>query len=614
MKPLVWLHLTDIHRGQPGERTRWPVARGPLLEDLRAMARELGPPDLIIITGDLAFSGQGREYKLVAETLAEVQAAVGAGQGGPGPLLVVVPGNHDLRRPSSGDALARGLSHYHEDREVRRALLSPRSDTHKGLRKLFRDFEKFWKATVLPSWEAHKAGAGAGSIRGVDYRLGCLPGDFLLRVETPLLRLGLVGLNSAFLQLGGGDFERRLAVEPEQLPGDLAAFVDDTDAALLLMHHPPDWLEGDCRRRRFEQLIYPPGRFIGCLHGHMHESRSLVELGASNLPRRYLQGSSLFGLEHYGDGAETRETGYAWYRLRRVGPDAGLLERFARRGVVRDDGSLTLAEDQRAGAYPQAAPVPLRRGGATSGEITAVLRRSASANPFGHVGRITDPAMFVGRKELLRSLFEELGKGANRALVGPAQIGKSSLLSMVQRLGPAQLGLAAADFVYLNLQVLADAGDFFDALCQELGLAPCRGYRLERQLRGRRVILCIDEVEKLKSDRFPIDVREQLRGLADGADAPFTLLIASRSPLEHIFPDAPGLTSPLHNICPQLDVPPFSEAECRELIRQRLSGHTVAFSEAEIGELIARSGRLPAALERAAAVLFDSCLARGLGS
>lgn len=610
MKPLVWLHLTDLHRGQPGERTRWPVAREAFLADLRAMAAELGAPDFIAITGDLAFSGQGREYKLVAETLAEVQEAVDGG--GPGALLVIVPGNHDLRRPAAGDALARGLSHYHDDREVRRAVLSPKSDTHKGLRKLFRDFEKFWKASVLPGWDARAQAKPAS----VEYRLGCLPGDFLLRLDTPLLRVGIVGLNSAYLQLGGGDFERQLAVEPEQLPGDLAAFIDDTDAALLLMHHPPDWLESDCRRRRFEQLIHPPGRFVACLHGHMHESRSLTELGGSNLPRRYLQGSSMFGLEHYGDRGETRETGYSWYRLQRTGPDAGVLERFPRRAVVRDDGALALAEDQRAGAYPQSGQVALRRRGATSGEITAILRRAASANPFGHMGRITDPAMFVGRRELLRQLFEELGKGANRALVGPAQIGKSSLLSMVQRLGPSQpqLGLPAGDFVYLNLQVLADAGDFFDALCAELGMASCRGYRLERQLRGRRVVLCLDEVEKLQSDRFPIDVREQLRGLADGADSPLTLLVASRAPLEHLFPDAPGLTSPLHNICPQLDVPLFSDAECRELLTARLAGHTVRFSEAEIAELVARSGRLPAALERAAAVLFDSHVARGLGT
>lgn len=177
---------------------------------------------------------------------------------------------------------------------------------------------------------------------------------------------------------------------------------------------------------------------------------------------------------------------------------------------------------------------------------------------------------------------------------------------MVLKLGPARLALPAESFVYLNLQLLADAGDFFDALCSELGLAACRGYRLERQLRGRKIVLCLDEIEKLRSDRFPIEVREELRGLADGCDAPISLLVASRMPLEELFPDAPGLTSPLSNICPQLEVTPFSEPECQEFLSRRLAGTGVSFSSVEIVELIRKSQGHPAVLSQAAAALWNS--------
>jgi hypothetical protein len=176
---------------------------------------------------------------------------------------------------------------------------------------------------------------------------------------------------------------------------------------------------------------------------------------------------------------------------------------------------------------------------------------------------------------------------------------------MVCALGPERLRFEPSAFVYLNLQIIDDDGDFFDALCHKLGIAPCRGYKLERQLSQRRVVLCLDEVEKLQSERFPVAVREQLRGLADGADAPLTLLLASRVPLDKLFPDAPDRTSPLYNVVPPLTVPPFSDAECRELLSTRLRGSGVTFVDAEIAQLIEQSHGHPATLVAAAATLFD---------
>ncbi len=50
---------------------------------------------------------------------------------------------------------------------------------------------------------------------------------------------------------------------------------------------------------------------------------------------------------------------------------------------------------------------------------------SEPSNPFGDAGRITDPARFFDREELLRQVFEELGKGNSISLVGDSQSGKS---------------------------------------------------------------------------------------------------------------------------------------------------------------------------------------------
>lgn len=592
MDSLRWLHLSDLHCGQRGEKSRWPTAREPFLRDLAELSRRIGPPDVIVVTGDLAFSGQRREFEQCKERMDAISTLFTKP-----PLWVTVPGNHDLRRPMPGDATARGLRSYHDDVELRRAVHRSSSETARQLRKLFGEYERFFKEHILSVWKA----------QGLSHRLGSLPGDFALVVSASGLSLGLVGCNSAYLQLGDDDYERRLSLEPEQVPVDLPQFASDCDASLLLLHHPPSWLSSRSLKL-FEQDIYPPGRFLACLFGHMHGHRATTELGSSQLPRRYLQGSSLFGLEHYGQASEERVSGYSFYQLARTAATEGRLTRVTRTAVFLDDGALRFVDDPRSGAADQVLTVTLRQRPLTlpvSATKAVPITRPDQSNPFVTSGRLTDPSQFVGRTDLLRQIFEAIRRGGNRALVGPAQIGKSSLLSMVCALGPTQLALPPESFVYLNLQLIDDDGDFFDALCHKLGIPSCRGYKLERQLSQRKVVLCLDEIEKLRSDRFPIDVREQLRGLADGADSPLTLLVASRMPLDRLFPDAPERTSPLYNVVSQLSVPPFRDEECRELIARRLHGSDVTFSEAEIAALVERSLGHPATLVAEAAALFD---------
>jgi hypothetical protein len=228
-------------------------------------------------------------------------------------------------------------------------------------------------------------------------------------------------------------------------------------------------------------------------------------------------------------------------------------------------------------------------------------------NPFGDTGCITDASRFFGREELLRQVFEELDKGVNLSLVGEPQTGKSSLLYRIKTQGAERSqppGKLQSVFVYLNLQWVDDEDDFFEALCEKLGILNCRGYKLTRALQGKRYVLCLDEIEKMTWDGFTVRVRSQLRGLADGGDAPLKLVIASRSPLAHLFPDSPELDSPLAGICYQLDVKPFSEDVVRAFLLHRLQGTGVRFSEDDIARLFVETKGHPAKLQRAAADLY----------
>jgi hypothetical protein len=229
---------------------------------------------------------------------------------------------------------------------------------------------------------------------------------------------------------------------------------------------------------------------------------------------------------------------------------------------------------------------------------------ASAPNPFGDVGCITDPARFFDREELLRQIFEELGKGVNISLVGESQVGKSSLLTMVCKWGPEQLSLSPGAFAYLNLEVVENEDDFYEALCEALGIETCRGFKLTRILRGRRIVLCLDEIEKMAWEGFTVRLRSQLRGLADGSDSPLKLVIASRSPLSHLFPDSPELDSPLASVCHQVDVGPFPPDVARAFLAHRLRGTSVAFTEHEVSKMLVETDGNPAKLQQVAAGMY----------
>ena len=95
--------------------------------------------------------------------------------------------------------------------------------------------------------------------------------------------------------------------------------------------------------------------------------------------------------------------------------------------------------------------------GVVAGELAPMPSPSVEliANPFGDRGCIRNPARFFDRVELLRRIFEELGKGSSLSLVGETQIGKSSLLALICHQGPESLQLSPEHSVCLTCRALA---------------------------------------------------------------------------------------------------------------------------------------------------------------
>ena len=93
-QPIRILHLSDIHFRASKTWDSDPVLRA-LTDFVGKNVEAEGPPDLIAITGDLAFSGRPDEYKLARTWLDQLWPKLGRP---PKDHLLLVPGNHDVDR------------------------------------------------------------------------------------------------------------------------------------------------------------------------------------------------------------------------------------------------------------------------------------------------------------------------------------------------------------------------------------------------------------------------------------------------------------------------------------------------------------------------------------
>jgi energy-coupling factor transporter ATP-binding protein EcfA2 len=223
-------------------------------------------------------------------------------------------------------------------------------------------------------------------------------------------------------------------------------------------------------------------------------------------------------------------------------------------------------------------------------------------NPFTPLsGRITNPTHIFDRQREVQQALDYLRSGSSVAFIGDSGVGKSSLLTLLKERAETELGRTP---ILLDMQNLHSEDDYYQALCEEVGIATVRGWKLERALRGRRLLLLLDEIEKMTWDGFSHNLRAELCGLAEGWDAPFKLVLVARSPLDQLFPDNNRPVSSLASICQQIHVEPWDNATGRAFIQQRLRGTPVHFSDGEIEHLVRSSNGLPLHLMQAAFNLY----------
>ncbi|MCP4661341.1 MAG: hypothetical protein GY856_38550, partial [bacterium] len=271
-KAIRWLHLSDLHLGCRPEPLWWQV-RDELERSIREGVERLGPPELILVTGDLTSTGAEAEFGLVDQLLDQILAWIGeAGDAGE-PLIVAIPGNHDLLRPQGKEAFPfLILEKYGEgaDNPLVQPLIEELWTGRDAsfLKPLFAPYLAWFKRRILAQRKRP----------GVRMNVSHFPGDLTVHLDLDgRFPLSVVGLNSTWIQATGGDFEGKLELPTEQFHAALArrakgsplGALDGADRSLLLMHHPPSWLSSRARKD-FLATIYTPERFALCLHGHLH--------------------------------------------------------------------------------------------------------------------------------------------------------------------------------------------------------------------------------------------------------------------------------------------------------------------------------------------------------
>ena len=304
MDQFTWIHVSDLYCGDPTADAAWDSLQDVLAADLTQTAERRGAPDGVLITGDLTATGEASEFARVAERLEWFDAVFGREL-----PVVAVPGNHDLRRPA--DPTMVGWLYSNDPLgEMGRDQAFERDHHYRSvLHDLFGPWQDFFDQTLRR--------------RSPGMEPGALPGDVRVTLDKHGLRLGLIGVNTAWRHFCDLPTEGHISVHPEQLrhllPNGGAPFAREHHLALGLQHHPPEWFAPGQE--------WPDEGLHGVLVGHRPSQHPGVH-GGESLLRMGDETSRTCGYAWGGfdvRGGEVRA--YAWPRLlatdgqRFVGPD-----------------------------------------------------------------------------------------------------------------------------------------------------------------------------------------------------------------------------------------------------------------------------------------------------
>jgi ppGpp synthetase/RelA/SpoT-type nucleotidyltranferase len=233
------LHVSDIHFGVNDPQGEQALITEALIA---AVERDEIDPDVIIFTGDLAFSGKPSQFKMGEAWLGRLCKTA------PRADLFIVPGNHDVERTKvAGPHLLHAAGSKEKGYYDWRQGITDGSPAHQ---------EEFF------SWI--KSAAGALPIRGN----WASPHGFHYTKEGLELPMHIIGLNSALLSCDDND-EGSLVVDVRTANEGLRRCLNRPGLILATAHHPFEHLV-DWNKAQLERFLSQGTGADIYLHGHQH--------------------------------------------------------------------------------------------------------------------------------------------------------------------------------------------------------------------------------------------------------------------------------------------------------------------------------------------------------
>ncbi len=298
MAEIGYLHLSDLHIGEKHQKGLISQAKRILFDDISYIIPKIGKIDIVFFTGDLVQKGSCDEFELLESFLIDLWDLFR--QNNQNPYLVCVPGNHDLERVGNGNnPIQKVLSNWLNEKEIKEEYFwNNPNDYIEFINQRFQNYLNWYKNTSIKKAE--------------DIHWGYVPGDHYCSITVDGLKLGLVGLNSSFLQLYAENARNKIGIYNKQINSlfeeHYLEWIGMHDISILLTHHSSDWFEKKSFDD-FNQEIFCDNSYIEHLCGHMHEplynSTSINGFPA----KKYWISPSLFGLEYFGE-QENRIHGY----------------------------------------------------------------------------------------------------------------------------------------------------------------------------------------------------------------------------------------------------------------------------------------------------------------
>lgn len=209
-------------------------------------------PDIAFLTGDIAFSGDRKEYRIASKFIEELRLCLPK----TGIPIMLVPGNHDVSR-GIVERFSReetdAVKHLTRNDSIIEYLRSPKhaDDRARVFQRLqnFQVFAKSCKTYGQPQLNAFGAFSTVQTINGVN--------------------VGIAGMNSAWRCSSDADRGRVVLGVPQI--DEAVSGLRGAQLRLALVHHPPetDWYV--LEDMRYQREMFPHFDFV--LRGHEHDPR-----------------------------------------------------------------------------------------------------------------------------------------------------------------------------------------------------------------------------------------------------------------------------------------------------------------------------------------------------